>query len=170
MKIILLLRDPVDRMISDYNHEMRFGRIPGNPSFEDYVLNSTTGKLNSDLWMFELGHYINHLKEWFQYFPRNQFLILDTNDLIHNPVTILRRVEDFLHVPNQITKENFVYVESKGFYCKRKTPKDDLSCLKQKGHKHKKPSEKIIAKLRQHYKPHNKMLYELIHEKFSWMN
>lgn len=170
MKFLVLLRDPTDRLVSDYHHELNAGRIPGNVSFAKYVLNSS-GELQTDLEMVHTSIYVQHLKRWFRYFPRNQFLILDSSELVHNPATVLQQVEHFLHVPNRIKPRNFVFVQSKGFYCKRKTLTDNIKCMgDNKGIKHNPVSPDTLAKIRQYYEPYNQELYKLIHKKFSWMS
>ena len=45
------------------------------------------------------GRYLEQLHRWFELFPREQFLILRSEDLFADPQPVLDRVWDFLELP-----------------------------------------------------------------------
>ncbi|MEM6405141.1 MAG: sulfotransferase [Pseudomonadota bacterium] len=50
--------------------------------------------------MLTIGQYAKHLQNWFKYFDRNeQFLILFMEDFQKNPFEVMKRVLDFIEVP-----------------------------------------------------------------------
>jgi hypothetical protein len=65
-KLIVLLRNPVDRAISSYFHQIRMRRIP--PSRRILQAGVEYG-------IFSMGFYYTHLKRWLRYYPRDRFLI-----------------------------------------------------------------------------------------------
>lgn len=112
-RIIVLLRNPVDRAYSHYLHE----RARGHESlgFEDAIaaeperllgldaglatgeiLTSDTHKRASYL---ARGRYARQLERWLAIFRREQMLILRSEDLYADPAATTHRVTDFLGLP-----------------------------------------------------------------------
>jgi Sulfotransferase domain len=52
------------------------------------------------------GMYEIQLRLWFKYFPREQFLILKSEDLDHDRATTMSRVYRFLGVPDQVLEKD----------------------------------------------------------------
>lgn len=52
------------------------------------------------------GFYELQLQRWFQYFPRGQFLILKSEDLDTDRAATMKRVFEFLGVPNHVAKKH----------------------------------------------------------------
>jgi hypothetical protein len=112
-KLIALLRDPVERAYSQYNHEVALGfehvpfeeaierepeRIAGevekmraDPSYESFSYRHHT--------YLARGRYAEQLEVWFSLFPRSQILILRSEDLFANPDRTHRTVLEFLGLP-----------------------------------------------------------------------
>ena len=67
VKLILSLRNPVKRAISAYYHHIRRGRFSPGQRFSLVVRNQA---------IYLRGCYDIHMKQWLEYFPRQQFLIL----------------------------------------------------------------------------------------------
>ncbi len=106
IKLIILLRNPVDRAISQYYTWRRFNWE--NRSLEE-AIESDLDKLikapeKVNYWMGEQnylakGVYVEFLKEWMSFFPREQFLILKSEDFYVNPEASLQQVLKFLYLP-----------------------------------------------------------------------
>ena len=112
-KLVVLLRDPVDRALSHYHHEVGLGREP--LSFEDALAaeaERTRGeeeRLVTDPAYFSRawwdyayvarGRYADQLERWFAVFPREQLLVLASEELAADPPGVYRRVLEFLGAP-----------------------------------------------------------------------
>ncbi len=90
-KFIVIMRDPVKRMISDYTMLVRQGKE--KLSFEHAIKN----KSRFDRY-YSAGMYSKHIKRWLSVFPADQFLFLISDDLYKNPADEVNRVFKFLGV------------------------------------------------------------------------
>lgn len=90
-RILLSLRDPVDRAVSNHLHEIRLGHLKGpDLSFE-------FGLRNNPMYL-EQSRYGYHLSRWLQSFPAEQILILFMDDIETAPREVETRVQQFLGV------------------------------------------------------------------------
>jgi hypothetical protein len=112
-KLIVLLRNPIDRAFSHYHHEVALGREP--LSFEDAIgaepgrthgeeerLMREPGYFSHAWWDYAYvarGRYAEQLERWFAVFPREQLLILATEELGADPAETYARVVEFLGLP-----------------------------------------------------------------------
>jgi Sulfotransferase domain len=109
-RLIALLRNPVDRAFSHYQHEVALGREP--LSFED-ALAAEDERLRGEVermlrdptyfshawWNYTYaarGRYAEQLERWYAAFPRERLLVLLTEELAQDPGATYRRVLDFL--------------------------------------------------------------------------
>lgn len=76
MKLIVLLRDPVERAYSSHLHEVIKAHIPPMPFAQG---------LQNNPEYIEQGRYATHLGRWFNVFPRDQILVLFTEDIAKDP-------------------------------------------------------------------------------------
>jgi hypothetical protein len=111
-RLIALLRNPVDRAFSHYQHEVALGREP--LSFEAAVdreeerMQGELDRMLRDPSYFSLawwnytyvarGRYAEQLERWFASFPREQLLVLFTEELSADTARTYRRVLGFLGV------------------------------------------------------------------------
>jgi len=103
-RILLSLRDPVERALSNHRHEVREGHLTGaDLSFE-------TGMRNNPMYV-EQGLYATHLRNWLRYFPREQILVVLMEDVETAPETVSKLVYGFLDVD-----DNFVPTGLKNRY------------------------------------------------------
>lgn len=113
VKLIVLLRNPVDRAISHYYHEVKLGCE--TLSLEDAIaqesdrLHGELEKLQTDANYYSYNHqhytylsrglYLQQLQHWMTFFPQEQFLILKSEDFWENPDRTLVEVLNFLQLP-----------------------------------------------------------------------
>lgn len=89
-RLVLSLRDPVERAVSAYLHHIAFGDL--DPAVSLLEAGDFIGLL-------DIGFYAAHLRNWLRYFPRRQFLVLDfEKDIRQQPDASLQRVFGFLGV------------------------------------------------------------------------
>ncbi|HYX89257.1 MAG TPA: sulfotransferase domain-containing protein [Gaiellaceae bacterium] len=109
-KLIALLRNPVDRAYSHYQHEVALGREP--LSFEEALaaedertageeerLAADPGYFSHAWWNYTYkarGRYAEQLERWFDVFPRDRLLILPSEELLDEPGRTHARVLEFL--------------------------------------------------------------------------
>ena len=109
-RLIALLRNPVDRAFSHYQHEVALGRE--QLSFEEAIA-AEDGRLRGEVermladpayfshpwWNYTYiarGRYAEQLERWYVVFPRERLLALFTEELGQDPGTTYRRVLEFL--------------------------------------------------------------------------
>jgi hypothetical protein len=97
-KFIALLRNPVDRAYSQYQMNVRKGIE--SLSFEDAIDKEPERLSSSDdpaspTWRqysyVKRGLYVDQLKRWMTVFPREQFLIIKSEDFYKNPKRVLHQ-------------------------------------------------------------------------------
>jgi Sulfotransferase domain len=109
-KLIALVRNPVDRALSHYNHEVALGREP--LSFEDALAaeEERTGGEEERLvaepayfshawWNYTYkarGRYAEQLERWLEVVSRDQLLVLPSDELLEEPEHAHARVLEFL--------------------------------------------------------------------------
>ena len=101
VKLILLLRDPVDRAHSNWTHLWNAGLEPE----ADFLTACRAEEARkaagwAQFWQYVgLGQYGRQVQHLFQVFPREQVLLLRYRELKDAPAATLDRVCDFLGVP-----------------------------------------------------------------------
>jgi hypothetical protein len=111
-RLIALLRNPVERAFSHYQHEVALGRE--QLTFEDALEREDermAGELERMLrdptyfshawWNYTYaarGRYAEQLERWFAAFPRERLLVLLTDELAADTAGTYRRALDFLDV------------------------------------------------------------------------
>lgn len=111
-RLIVLLRNPIDRAFSHYQHEVALGREP--LSFEDAVaaederLRGEVERMLADpayfshaWWNYTYvarGRYAEQIERWYAAFPRERLLVLFTEELAGEPGATYRRVLEFLGI------------------------------------------------------------------------
>jgi hypothetical protein len=119
-KLIALLRDPVDRAFSQYQHERALGREP--LSFAEALAaeaERTRGEVErmcadpayfSRAWWdhtyFARGLYAEQLERWYAHVPRGRLLVLTTEEYARDPAGTYARVLDFLGAPPHELREH----------------------------------------------------------------
>ena len=92
-RIVVALRDPVERAYSNHLHDIRLAYYRGGDlSFE-------SGLANNPMYL-EQSRYGQHLSRWLEYFPLDQILIVLQEDVQSDPQGQARRIYDFLGIRN----------------------------------------------------------------------
>lgn len=170
VKLIALLRNPVDRAFSKHWIETRAGFETW--SFEDAIkgeeerLAGEREKMLADEQYYShsfrhfsyltRGIYIDQLQNWLRYYPREQLLILRSEDMYSDPAGVLQRTLNFLGVKNaDLNKDfkNYRRPSKKGYRNQSITPKLDPEMRKY---------------LIEYFKPHNARLYDYLGVNFDW--
>jgi Sulfotransferase domain len=109
-RLIVLVRNPVDRALSQYNHEVALGREPlpfeGALDAEEERLRGEQERMAADPRYFSRewwshtykarGRYAEQLERWLAVFPREQLLVLPSDDLGSDPARAHAQVLEFL--------------------------------------------------------------------------
>ncbi|XP_067914117.1 heparan sulfate glucosamine 3-O-sulfotransferase 3B1-like [Heterodontus francisci] len=168
-KLIVVVRDPVTRAISDYTQTL--SKKPDIPSFESLTFkNRTTGLIDTSWSAIQIGIYAKHLENWLQYFPMHQILFVSGERLISDPAGELGKVQDFLGLKRIITDKHFYFNKTKGFPCLKKPEGSSKPhCLgKTKGRTHPNIDPEVVQRLRDFYRPFNMKFYQMTGQNFGW--
>jgi hypothetical protein len=128
-RLIALLRDPVDRALSHYHHEVALGREP--LTFEQAIeaepertrgeeerLSREPDYFSHTWWDYTYlarGRYAEQLERWLAVFPREQLLVLASDELAAEPGQTFARVLEFLGAPgHDLESYPRVYEQSYG--------------------------------------------------------
>ena len=95
IKIIIALRNPVDRAFSDYKN-VKYIHLKEKDDFETAFFKFDKG-LDS---YSERGKYYLQLKKYFENFPKKNIKIIILEDVEKNPEKILKELYEFLEVDN----------------------------------------------------------------------
>jgi hypothetical protein len=112
VRLIVLVRNPIDRALSHYHHEVALGRE--QLSFAD-ALAAEGSRMQGELerlrdpayfsypwWNYTYvsrGLYADQLERWLAHFSRDGLLVVPTDDLGRDPAETYGRVLDFLGAP-----------------------------------------------------------------------
>lgn len=169
IKLIIVVRNPVTRAISDYTQTL--SKKPEIPNFEVLAFkNRTLGLINASWSALRIGIYALHLESWLQYFPLSQMHFVSGEQLIVDPAGEMAKVQDFLGLKRIVTDKHFYFNKTKGFPCLKK-PEDSSTprCLgKSKGRTHPKIDPDVIRRLHKFYRPYNMMFYQMTGQNFQW--
>jgi hypothetical protein len=159
-RLIALLRNPIDRAYSDYQHKAREGR--DLLSFEDAIsaeeerlrgerekmlVDETYSSQNYRKFSYlSRGVYVDQIAEWRRYFDEDQMLVLKSEDFFEDPQGTFERVSSFLGLPHWET--GAVGERNEGEY-QRMGPA-------------------TRRRLQDYFEPHNKRLYEFLGVDLDW--
>lgn len=158
-RLIVILRNPVDRAYSNYQLSIRNGSekfsFERAIDIEKEVLDNEGIYANNQIDVNKFSQprsnlakswYYEQLKLWLDTFPEEQILIVSTEELGINPQKTMNKVFQFLKLPEENLKK-FQKLKSSQY-----EPMDS----------------KIRKELSNYFKPKNEKLFSLIGKKFSW--
>ncbi|CAM4715759.1 unnamed protein product, partial [Caretta caretta] len=112
MRLPLIVRDPVERLVSDYTQILhnRQARCKPYPPLEQLLVRGDRG-LDTRYKPIQRSLYALHLARWLAAFPPAHIHVVDGGSLIREPLAELRRMEQFLGLAPRLGPDNFC------FYC-----------------------------------------------------
>lgn len=163
VKIIVLLRNPVDRAFSHFQDKIRLGHEKVY-SFEKVIeLEEERIKDEMEIMLsgepyrhgapyrehtyLTKGRYVEPLKRWLKYFPREQFMIIQSEEFFKNTSKVYNQILNFIGVSN---------FELNGYYACNKHPYRSIM------------NPETRKRLVEYFKPYNEELYTLIGRRFDW--
>ena len=172
VKLIVTLRDPTERAISDYAQVL--SKQHGvKPPFEEFITKDKEQKeLRTSAVSVKIGVYVNHLRNWLKFFPISQLHFVSMEEMKVNVAKELQAVEKFLNIEPFIKKKHFYINETKHFPCRTvhdAKNEPNSGCLSEtKGRNHPTVRDDIRKLLQDYYRPYNKELYEQVQRDFNW--
>lgn len=160
VKIIIILRNPVTRAYSHYQHQLRMGRE--TISFEEAIEAESSRILPGYKRMMADEDYVDYSYMHFSYLERGKYY------------------DQVLTCFNHFKKENILIIQSEKF---NRNPKEEYDKIisflglsphpidfpkKYKEFKYPPMNETTRQKLNQFFEPYNEKLFELIGEQFDW--
>src|SRR5579884_800756 len=164
VKLIVLLRNPVDRAYSQYYHSIELGYE--SRSFEEAIHDEQERTAQEREKILKDAHYqsyaykhhsyltrgiyVDQLQAWMSFFPREQFLILKSEDFYADPAATLKQVYAFLNLPVtelQSQKKEYKQLNNTSYA---------------------KMDEALRTRLVEYFRPHNARLYEFLGTDFGW--
>lgn len=109
LKLIVILRNPIDRFISWYKFSKQDGRISEDMSFEHYFtmnLSSLGKDAPQHFKALITGTYSIQFDYYYKYFKKSNFHILYFDDLITNQAKTLNEICKFLKIDKTFYTEN----------------------------------------------------------------
>ena len=96
IKLLLCLRNPVDRAFSHHLHEIMRNRLPKNLyKFSDALKHNPS--------YIEMGRYATQLEQYLEFFTFNQIHVILLDDIISKPATVMRNLLRFLEVDDKFS-------------------------------------------------------------------
>jgi hypothetical protein len=159
-RLIALVRNPVDRALSHYNHELALGReslsFEEALAAEDERLDGEVERLCADPRYFSRawwshtykarGRYAEQLERWLEVFPQEQLLILPSEELLAEPEQAHARVLEFLGAAPQAL-DAYPRVFERRYEGMRANTRAELAC---------------------YFAEPNRRLYELLGRDLAW--
>lgn len=165
IKLIVVVREPVERAISDYTQRVINNR--SRRTFEDAVFSVRTGEMNHDYICIRPSLYVTNLQRWLKFFPLSQIHVVDGENLKRQPYEEVFKVEKFLGLPHRVKKEQFVFNATKGFYCFKNG--SAVECLREnKGRQHIQIDMDVKLRLKKYFRPLNELFFRRIGQHFDW--
>jgi hypothetical protein len=166
VKLIVMLRNPIDRAYSQYNFEVDLGRetLPFEEALdrEEERISKEREKILEDESYVSFdysrysyvarGIYVDQLQTWMKLFPKEQFLMLKSEDFYANPVEALEHTSKFLNLPELETHEKKKNYKLHNY---NTTPYPTMNPATRK-------------RLAEYFEPHNARLYEQLGVNFGW--
>ena len=156
VRLIVLLRDPVDRALSHYHYRKVRGRE--NRSFEDAIKDNLTS-LETEAAGVELlrqhpnytsylgrGLYMPQLRYWLEVFPEEQILVIGSEQFLQDAQSVYSEVLEFLDLPDHQLSIQKKY--NTGKYDEMTSSTRQLLC--------------------DYFRPHSQQLFEFTGREFDW--
>ncbi|XP_025083666.1 bifunctional heparan sulfate N-deacetylase/N-sulfotransferase-like isoform X2 [Pomacea canaliculata] len=166
-KIICILIDPAKRAYSWYQH-MRSKADVTALNYTFYSIITADERMPRHVRELQSrclvpGMYAQHLVRWLDYFPSRQVFIIDGEQLRNNPIHVMHKLQQFLHVqPYFDYSQHLRYDSQKGFFCQVLTDRRNKCLGRSKGRTYQPMDEVSAAHLRHFYRKYNINLSKLL--------
>lgn len=165
IRLLLIVRDPVIRLISDYAQLNLKSPTEKQFPLEKWVIDKN-GNVNVHYKPVQISLYYKFFPNWMEFFDRSQIHVVDGDRFIKDPYPELFKVESFLGLGHKIPPEAFYYNVTKGFYCFSGFSNPCLG--ESKGREHPYVSPELIKKLQDFFRPRNSQFYRMVNQSFEW--
>ena len=164
VKFVVMLRNPIDRTLSNYKRRIRNTREKRaveevieyeqnhfKKEFQEYQKDENAIAFYPFTSYLARSRYVEQIENWLRYFPKEQFLFINSNDYFKDPLKEYNRILEFLglssHHPNIKGKRG---ISPPGLF--------DNIVIK----------PETIKFLRNYFQPWNEKLFNLIGVKYDW--
>ncbi len=173
VKLIALLRNPIDRAYSHYRLEIkgRYETLPFEEAIrceQERIDGERERMINDENYhsfkyrrfsYLTRGIYIDQIEYWLKFFPPDQFLFLKAEDLYSHPASVIRQTLTFLGVPDH--EIDTTDKEFKSYKVPSKT-----GYRTEDSHSEMDPATRKY--LVDYFKPFNARLYEYLGRDLEW--
>jgi hypothetical protein len=111
-KLIYVVRDPIDRIISHYIHECAQGR-------EVRTIGEALQTLEDNLYIDTSSYYLQ-LRQFLEFYALDRILVISAEDLRDHRLVTLRRIFGFLKVDDQFESQGFSTMLHQSFEKRKK--------------------------------------------------
>jgi len=101
VRLVFILRDPVDRAHSNFWDNFRNGEISFTTTLSEFIRDPESRSHT----VIKCGYYYKHFCRFEQYFDRDQFLVLLHEEFCRDPVGTVQRIYNFLEVDPSFVPE-----------------------------------------------------------------
>jgi len=118
-KLIVILRNPVERAVSAYFHQMKSGFIPIKPVEKGLlsVINRRYDKMYPrSKEIIEFGLYHQHLMRYLSYFKKDQIFVILYSDIKAHPLKSIQNIYRFLKVDDDYIPKTLKSKQNPGVY------------------------------------------------------
>ena len=171
VKLLMILREPVERTLSWYGEYVSLGRARNETlqTFEDIILMPGGEELNTSSKPIRRGRFSEYVTKCYNRFPKKQIFIIDGEKFVSDPYVELKKVESFLNLDNFYTRDTFVFNKDKGFYCTVLADNKIKCKAESKGRKHIEIAADLREKLKRYFETWNQKLRQITGMNFSWI-
>ncbi|CAH1780131.1 unnamed protein product [Owenia fusiformis] len=174
VKLFVMVRDPIERLISGYvqnviQNKTTKNKVQIKKTFEEYIFYSN-GTIRTDTEYFQKSFYVAHFAKWLMLFPKENIHLIDAEIFTKTPWIELQKIEQLLKIDHFFTKDRFpTNPEKPNFRCFIKDYEEGMQCMGEaKGRTHPNISEETMQTLRKYFKPFNEQFFTLAGQKFAW--
>ena len=173
VKILLIVRNPLVRAVSDYYFQQRKGF--GGPRRSQLSLFRKVfvrGRMNRRTDEIKHSMYDVHYKKWLKWFPKKQILIVNGDNLKRRSIRELNKVEKFLGVPYFFKSDMISFNKSTTHYyfktCENSTERYTDASVGTRHVFEKLPPDNLLKAISAFLQPHAREFCRVASVKFSW--
>lgn len=172
LKFIVILRDPIDRAMSEYlewNVIRQKDRNKKLPPFHAMVMHQNK-TIDDSQPFIKSSNYAKYIRHWFDYFSKAQTCFVDGDRFINSPYSEVHLLEECLGLEPYFTPSHFVHNSERNFYCFKSTVNQTSPyCMNSsKGRRHPDIPAPVLQALQKHFKLLDHELPTLVGRTMEW--